>query len=315
MPVLRARDPFVDRSCQRTSDACVIEKKKCGWDWLPPILLLAVTLPFRDRLANWIFMWLFVTAMFAGCKWLTWRQARRTTTTGSSTLRTLGYLFAWPGMDASTFLFHKYDAKPRVGEWLLAAGRFVAGVALVLLAADSTFTGQPVINAWIAMFGLVLLLHFGALHLAALAWRCAGVPAKPLMNSPLRATSLADFWGARWNTAFSKLVHDAAFRPLARRAGVAGATMGVFALSGIIHELSISFPARGGYGLPFAYFIVQGVGVLVERSKAGSALGLGRGFRGWLFVVLLTAGPAYWLFHPIFVENVILPMLQTIGAT
>ena len=36
--------------------------------------------------------------------------------------------------------------------------------------------------------------------------------------------------------------------------------------------------------------------------------------RGWLFMVLITAGPAYWLFHPTFVQNVILPMLKSISA-
>ncbi|MGC3957885.1 MAG: MBOAT family protein [Verrucomicrobiota bacterium] len=135
------------------------------------------------------------------------------------------------------------------------------------------------------------------------------------MQSPATATSLADFWGARWNTAFNKLVYDLAFRPLAHRTSVVWATLGVFTISGIIHELAISFPARGGYGLPFGYFLLQGVGVLIERSRAGRALGLGRGWRGWLFMFCFTTVPAYWLFHPTFVQNVILPMLQTIGAT
>jgi hypothetical protein len=29
---------------------------------------------------------------------------------------------------------------------------------------------------------------------------------------------------------------------------------------------------------------------------------------------VVTAGPAYWLFHPIFIRNVILPMLHALGA-
>jgi alginate O-acetyltransferase complex protein AlgI len=91
--------------------------------------------------------------------------------------------------------------------------------------------------------------------------------------------------------------------------------MVVFAISGVIHELAISFPARGGYGLPFGYFILQGVGVLIERSRFGQTLGLGRNLRGWLFMFAFTAAPAYWLFHPTFIHDVILPMLQTIGST
>lgn len=280
-------------------------------DWLPLVTLLLATLPFRAHLPNWIFMWLFVTAMFTGCKWLTWRRAQSYRTTP---LRTFGYLFGWPGMDAKSFLTGKHTDFPKLSDWLLATSRFIVGIALLCLAAQATITANSSANAWLAMFSLTLILHFGAFHFAALIWQRAGVPAKPLMQSPATATSLADFWGARWNTAFNKLVHDLAFRPLARHAGIAWATLGVFAISGVIHELAISFPARGGYGLPFGYFLLQGVSVLIERSHAGHALGLGHGWRGWLFLLLFTAAPAYWLFHPTFVHNAILPMLQTIGA-
>ena len=96
--------------------------------------------------------------------------------------------------------------------------------------------------------------------------------------------------------------------------GVTGATLLVFLASGFIHELVISVPARGGYGLPTAYFVIQGAGVAGERTRLGRRLGLGRGWRGWLFTALVTAGPAFWLFPPPFVRNVVLPMLAVIGA-
>lgn len=313
MTIIRATYRHIAKKRHCNRGACEILERTRWLDWLPLPLLLIATLPFRDHLPNWIFMWLFVTAMFAGCKWLTWRRAQ--TNLEAIPRRNLGYLFAWPGMDAKSFLTGRHNQQPPLSEWLLATGRFLAGLALLWLAAHAPLTTSSIANAWLGMFGLTLLLHFGSFHLVALAWQRAGVPAKPLMQSPATATSLAAFWGVRWNTAFNKLVHDLAFRPLARSVGTTGATLAVFALSGIIHELSISFPARGGYGLPFGYFILQGLGVLIERSRFGQALGLGRGFRGWLFMVLFTAAPAYWLFHPPFVRNVILPMLQTIGAT
>jgi predicted DCC family thiol-disulfide oxidoreductase YuxK len=314
MPVFRAGYRFIARHRHCAGGACVIRKQTSWLDWLPVVLLPIATWPLRDRLPNWFFMWLFVTAIFAGCKWLTWRRAqignRR-----ASFARTLGYLLAWPGMDANAFLTGHHDQKPRLTEWFWAASRLLAGVALVWLAAKAAISTQPVANAWIGMFGLTLILHFGSFHLIALAWQRAGVPAKPLMQSPLRATSLAAFWGVRWNTAFNKLVNDHAFRPLARRVGVSWATLVVFAISGVIHELALSFPARGGCGLPFGYFILQGMGVLIERSPVGRALGLAHGWRGWLFMFIFTAAPAYWLFHPAFIHNVIQPMLHFIGAT
>ena len=81
-----------------------------------------------------------------------------------------------------------------------------------------------------------------------------------------------------------------------------------------IHELVISVPARGGYGLPTLYFLAQGAGVVVERSRPGRALGLRHGFRGWCFTFVIAAIPAFWLFHPPFVLRVIMPFLHAVHA-
>jgi predicted DCC family thiol-disulfide oxidoreductase YuxK len=313
MPVYRVVYRIIANNRHCVNGACAIPRKNNVLDWLPVVLLPAATVPMRPQLPAWIFMWAFVTAMFIGCKWLTWRRAKNTNRP-QSFVRTFGYWCAWPGMDAREFLTGQQPRKPKASEWFWAGSRFVLGIVLVWFAAHETITGQPVTNAWIAMFGLTLILHFGWFQLLALFWQRAGVPAKPLMQSPTTATSLAEFWGVRWNTAFNKLVHDLAFRPLARQGGIAWATLGVFAISGIVHELAISFPARGGYGLPLGYFMLQGLGVMFERSRIGQALSLGHGWRGWLFMLIFTAAPAYWLFHPPFIHNVILPMLQFIGA-
>jgi hypothetical protein len=78
--------------------------------------------------------------------------------------------------------------------------------------------------------------------------------------------------------------------------------------------LVISVPARGGYGLPTGYFVFQGLGVLVERSSFGKQLGLRDGVRGWLFMVVITAGPVFFLFHPPFVLRVIIPFMKWMHA-
>jgi len=95
---------------------------------------------------------------------------------------------------------------------------------------------------------------------------------------------------------------------------LAFAVIGVFLVSGLIHEIVITLPARGGYGLPTAYFLFQGLGLVLERSALGRWLGLGAGIRGRLFAIAVAAAPAFWLFPPVFVRNVILPMLDAIGA-
>ena len=88
----------------------------------------------------------------------------------------------------------------------------------------------------------------------------------------------------------------------------------VFLASGLIHDLVISVPAETWFGLPTAYFILQGIGVLIERSRLGRIVDLNRGAVGWVFMFVFTACPAYWLFHEPFIIKVMNPFLVTIGA-
>jgi D-alanyl-lipoteichoic acid acyltransferase DltB (MBOAT superfamily) len=201
-----------------------------------------------------------------------------------------------------------------MGQWLFAISKVLAGAALVWFAALGAFDAAPLVTGWIGMLGIILFLHFGVFELLALAWQTLGINAKPVMRSPLFAASLAEFWSTRWNTAFNVLAHDFVFRPLARKVGATRATLGVFLVSGLVHDLVISLPARAEFGLPTAYFLFQGAAVLAERTATGRRIGLGHGFRGWLYTAVCAGAPAFWLFHPPFVINVILPMLQAIGA-
>jgi hypothetical protein len=143
--------------------------------------------------------------------------------------------------------------------------------------------------------------------------RSFGVNAEPIMTAPFRARSLAEFWSTRWNTAFSTPVRRLVLLPLARRIGLSGAGFLVFLISGLLHELVISLPARGGFGLPTLYFVLQGTGVAIERSPIGRGCGLRDGFKGRLFVILFTVGPLYWLFHSVFAHRVIVPFLTVLN--
>jgi predicted DCC family thiol-disulfide oxidoreductase YuxK len=284
-------------------------------DFLPLVVLPVVALYFRAQLAPWVFMWAMAVALYAGCKWLTYRVAVNRGI-APAPLRVLGYLLAWPGMDAAEFLEAKnVPARPRAMEWALAMLKIALGLALLGSITRWAYQTYPLLAGWVGMTGIICVLHFGTFHLASIFWRRAGVAAAPMMRNPLVAKSVTEFWGARWNTAFNRIAFDFAYRPLRRLGTPFTATLLVFGLSGIIHELVISLPAQAGYGLPTAYFLIQGLGVAFERTTLGRKLGLGRGVRGWLFAVLVTAGPAFWLFHPPFIHHVILPMLTAIGAT
>jgi len=263
---------------------------------------------------RWGFMWAMAFALYAGCKWLTYREAR-VRGAASDRPRALGYLLAWPGMDATAFLRGAdRPAGPHTSEWIAAALKTLLGATLIWVVARIAVPVNPLLAGWIGMVGLIFVLHFGTFHLLSLGWRTIGVNAMPVMQHPLRSNSLAEFWGRRWNTAFHELATRFTFRPLRPTVGRAGATLLVFLVSGLIHELVISIPGSGGYGLPTGYFVLQGLGVAGERTRLGRQLGLGRGWRGWVFTVVVAAGPAFWLFAPPFVRHVVLPMLSVIGA-
>lgn len=288
--------------------------RRSWFGWAPLAILPALPCAFRSRLAPWQFMWLLAIAIFLGCKFETWFRAR-TEGARSSAARNLGYLFLWPGMNAPQFLNEKRQPpRPTVREWLVALAKTLLGVALIAFAARRAVATPSPLDGWIAMLGLIFVLHFGTFHLLSLAWQTTGVEAQPIMRAPLFATSLSEFWGKRWNLGFRQLSHGLVFQPVRKRLGAPVALLAAFLFSGVIHDLVISFPARGGYGLPTAYFALQGFGVLVERSSIGARLGIDHGFRGWFFAVLWVVAPVYWLFHPAFVTRVILPFFATLGS-
>ena len=114
--------------------------------------------------------------------------------------------------------------------------------------------------------------------------------------------------------AFRDITHRHVFGPLTRLWGPRRALLIGFFFSGLIHDLVISVPAGGGYGLPTLFFMLQALGILVSRTTTGKRLGIHRGLRGWLFTLLVVAVPCPLVFHSKFASQVVLPFLETIGA-
>lgn len=275
--------------------------------WLPLVGLPAAAVWLAAEWPAWMLMWMLALSIYAALKWLSFADcvAGYETTAG----RAAGYLLAWPGMDAKAFLgTDRVVERPASRQSIWATAKVALG--LILFGAATMLVGsRPLIAGWIGMAGIVFTVHFGLFHLLSLAWRQAGVAAEPIMDNPLRSSSLADFWGRRWNRAFRDLGHRYIFWPLAGTAGATKATLAVFLVSGIIHDAVISIPAGAGFGLPTLYFLVQAVGLWVERSRFGKYLGLRKGTTGKLFCAAVILGPACLLFHRPFVTRVVVPML------
>ena len=255
-------------------------------------------------------MWMISFGIYGLLKLLSWSVR----TTSDPAWKHLAYLLAWPGMDVDAFLstIRKINVPSR-REWLFAGVKLTFGIILVGITSAVRNRFGDAIAGWIGMIGIVFTLHFGLFHLLSCFWRSSGIDAKPIMNWPIASTSLTEFWGRRWNLAFRDLTHRFLFKSLSRHTGATSALLMGFLMSGIVHELAISWPAGGGWGQPTIFFSLQGVGILIERSRWGRFVGLGQGFPGRLFSFVMLIVPCSLLFHGPFVTRVILPFLAFRG--
>lgn len=307
------RKVAASRSCRHGACALPSTRRSGFARYLPLVLLPTLALAYGASVPAWAFMWMLAFGIFLGCKWLTYCDAVDGGISPSLT-RSAAYLWLWPGMEARTFLDPQARPSPPLAtEWRGALAKTVIGIVLLLGVARDAIALHPLVKGWLGMTGAVLILHFGTFHLLSLVWRGLGVAATPVMRRPLLSTSLAEFWGRRWNTAFHELAARFTFGPLRRRLSSEIAALLVFVASGLIHDLVISVPAGGGYGLPTLYFALQGLGVAAERTRFGRAL-RAAAWRGRTLTLLVVAGPAFLLFHPPFIHNIILPMLHAIGG-
>jgi alginate O-acetyltransferase complex protein AlgI len=183
-----------------------------------------------------------------------------------------------------------------------------AGMALTWLIARHLPT--PFVATWVCMVGFIVALHGGVFTLIAEYWQRQGRDVRPLMTCPIGAAALSDFWGRRWNTGFRDLMHSLVFKPMACRWSPGVATTMVFVLSGLLHELVITVPAGGGYGGPTVYFLLQALGVGIERGCPCRR-------HGWVWRVrtlVVVLVPLPLLFPPVFVERVCLPFFTFLRA-
>lgn len=260
----------------------------------------------------WVLMWVLAGALWAASKAGT-VVASRALWARSPAGRRWGYVFLWPGMNARGFL-GAGGTPPAARDWGLAGLRAAAGLVLLLVAVPRLLGNHPLAAGWAGMVGVVLVLHFGLFDLVSLAWRRAGVDAPPLMDAPLRSTSLDELWGRRWNTGFHELAWRWVFVPLRRKAGGIGALAAAFVVSGLVHELVITVPAGAGHGGPTAYFALQAAGIALQRTRPLRVAGWARGVRGWAFTLCFALVPVPLLFPTAFVRAVVLPMLEVLGG-
>ena len=210
-----------------------------------------------------------------------------------SFLHWLAFALGWFGMNPR--LFERLPGTSYSFWPILNKGfsRILVGV-LLLYASSKTSqhsaTDGFFIPELLLLMGISLILHFGIVNISTAAWRRCGVEAPELFRAPYRARTLKEFWGRRWNVAFSEMTASIAYRPLKHKVGEKPAMVVSFLLSGALHEIAISLPVRSSYGLPMLYFIIHAVAMRVESwpwvsVRLNQSLMLSR---VWVFVLLMS---------------------------
>ncbi|WP_051313122.1 MBOAT family protein [Sporocytophaga myxococcoides] len=226
----------------------------------------------------------------------------------------ISFVAGWFGMRPN--LFETLGAKPLQGvDELVKFGvkRITAGSCLIILSGyiytNLTETFFQIFSTALALIGLSLILHFGILNISAGFWRSKGAATRALFKEPMRSVSLAEFWGKRWNLAFSEMTAIALYRPLKPKIGEKAATVTAFVFSGLLHEVAISVPVKAGYGLPLLYFFIQGILIIIERKLEYSGILKNKIVaRSWVFAGLILPFPV--LFHVWFLKGIIWPLIS-----
>jgi hypothetical protein len=223
----------------------------------------------------------------------------------------LAFALGWFGMRPNLFeTFPSKSLKNVIPFIIKGTTRIIIGIALLVVSVylQKNYANVYFLYELCMLVGLSFILHFGILNLSTASWRFSGVDVKELFRSPYKAKSLKEFWGKRWNIAFSEMTAIVVYKPLKIKYGIAIALTASFLFSGLLHEIAISFPVNTGYGLPLLYFVLHGLAMyteakisLVKEIVSHSILS-----HVWVFAWLILPMPL--LFHHAFIMEIVEPL-------
>jgi hypothetical protein len=150
-------------------------------------------------------------------------------------------------------------------------------------AAFSTVCGAVMVYITLDMIYDIAML-IGRILLRQSAWQWP-----PLFDHPWMSTSITEFWSFRWHQLFRYLFVTFGSRPGGALLGRAGALMGAFAMSAVLHDLSMWGVGRGmEFRTIGGFFLLMGVGAALEHAfKVVTGRSVG-GIWGWAWTMVWT---------------------------
>ncbi len=132
------------------------------------------------------------------------------------------------------------------------------------------------------------LVVAGLCNLSAVKLSLRGLDHEDGFNNPFGSLSPGEFWGRRWNTYVSDLLHRYVFLPVGGRRHPRRGLLAAFAVSGAFHELIFDVGTLKFNGGMLAFFMVQG-GLVAVTSRSRIFRGLVRKMPvlAWLLTTIL----------------------------
>ncbi|KAH9022942.1 hypothetical protein EDB85DRAFT_2119593 [Lactarius pseudohatsudake] len=129
------------------------------------------------------------------------------------------------------------------------------------------------------MYHIASLVGRGLLRQPAADW--------PAVSArPWTATSIADFWSFRWHQFLRHTLIKFGARPGGALFGRPGALLGAFGISAVLHYVGMWGVGRGlEFSSAGAFFVLMGVGVVLERIWQRTTGTQVRGFWGWVWTM------------------------------
>ncbi len=183
--------------------------------------------------------------------------------------------------------------------------RLILGCTIYLISIFYIPEKFYILKLMTSLVGISLFLHFGVLNIETWFWNCFGAKCNELFVSPLKSASLNEFWGKRWNLAFSEMTVITVFRPLKKNVSTETAEFCSFLVSGLLHEMAISVPVQKGYGLPLLYFLIHGILMHLEKKNSLVKKILSHRIGRHIWVISSLVLPMPILFHESFAREVV----------